>query len=225
MGTLRRMNAGGRTVRPGVAADGITKHMVDLPVGSAASRGPRGLLDFVAGLKSPSHRDTGPMRGKVPQMAGRGDRHDEMKILASRVLFRPADYQRSLSLYRDAIGLGITREYGSGTVFYAGQSLIELASHGAPAESGGPFPGVLWLQVRDAYATQAERGPGVLIASWARSTISITRNVQLGRAARNLRAGVEAVNGFLAKIVAWLTAGYPERVPGHCQLEVVWTFC
>ena len=42
--------------------------MVDLSVGSAASRGPRGLLDFVAGLKSPSHRDTGPMRGKVPQM-------------------------------------------------------------------------------------------------------------------------------------------------------------
>lgn len=89
-------------------------------------------------------------------MAGRGDRHDEMKILASWVLFRPADYQRSLSSYRDAIGLAITREYGSGTVFYAGQSLIELASHGAPAESGGPFPGVLWLQVRDAYATQAE---------------------------------------------------------------------
>ncbi len=50
-------------------------------------------------------------------MAGRGDRHDEMKILASWVLFRPADYQRSLSFYRDAIGLAITREYGSGTVF------------------------------------------------------------------------------------------------------------
>ncbi len=57
------------------------------------------------------------MPGKVPQMAGRGDRHDEMKILASRVLFRPADYQGSLSFYRDAIGLAITREYGSGTVF------------------------------------------------------------------------------------------------------------
>ena len=105
MGTLRPMNAGGTTVRQGVAADGITKHMVDLPVGSAASRVPRGLLDFVAGLKSPSHRYTGPMRGKVPQMAGRGDRHDEMEILARRVLFRPADYQGSLSFYRDAIGL------------------------------------------------------------------------------------------------------------------------
>jgi hypothetical protein len=50
-------------------------------------------------------------------------------------------------------------------VFYAGQSLIELASHGAPAESGGPFPGALWLQVRDAYGTQAElEGRGVPIA-------------------------------------------------------------
>jgi catechol 2,3-dioxygenase-like lactoylglutathione lyase family enzyme len=79
-----------------------------------------------------------------------------MEILASRVLFRPADYRRSLRFYRDAIGLAIAREYGVGTVFYAGQSLIELAGHGAPTASAGPFPGALWLQVRDVYATQAE---------------------------------------------------------------------
>jgi catechol 2,3-dioxygenase-like lactoylglutathione lyase family enzyme len=78
-----------------------------------------------------------------------------MEILASRVLFRPADYQRSLIFYRDAIGLAIAREYGVGTVFYAGQSLIELAGHGTPAEPG-TFPGALWLQVRDVYGTQAE---------------------------------------------------------------------
>jgi len=78
-----------------------------------------------------------------------------MEILASRVLFRPADYQRSLIFYRDAIGLAIAREYGVGTVFYAGQSLIELAGHGTPAEPG-IFPGALWLQVRDVYGTQAE---------------------------------------------------------------------
>jgi catechol 2,3-dioxygenase-like lactoylglutathione lyase family enzyme len=78
-----------------------------------------------------------------------------MEILASRVLFRPADYQKSLTFYRDAIGLAIAREYGVGTVFYAGQSLIELAGHGTPAEPG-TFPGALWLQVRDVYATQAE---------------------------------------------------------------------
>jgi catechol 2,3-dioxygenase-like lactoylglutathione lyase family enzyme len=91
-----------------------------------------------------------------------------MEILASRVLFRPADYQRSVTFYRDAIGLAIAREYGAGTVFYAGQSLIELAGHGGQERSdpgdghGGQerstssFPGALWLQVRDVYATQTE---------------------------------------------------------------------
>ena len=62
-----------------------------------------------------------------------------MEILASRMLFRPADYQRSLAFYRDGIGLAIAREYGAGTVFYAGQSLIELAGHGTPT-AGAPFP-------------------------------------------------------------------------------------
>lgn len=55
-----------------------------------------------------------------------------MEILASRMLLRPANYERSLDFYRDALGLAIAREYGGGTVFYAGQSLIELAGHGAP---------------------------------------------------------------------------------------------
>ncbi|MGB8505992.1 MAG: VOC family protein, partial [Mycobacterium sp.] len=53
-----------------------------------------------------------------------------MEILASRMLIRPADYERSLAFYRDEIGLAIWREYGAGTVFFAGQSLIELAGHG-----------------------------------------------------------------------------------------------
>ena len=93
-----------------------------------------------------------------------------MEILASRMLFRPADYQRSVAFYRDAIGLAIAREYGAGTVFYAGQSLIELAGHGAPdSTEAGPFPGALWLQVRDLYAAQDElRGRGVAIAREAR---------------------------------------------------------
>lgn len=92
-----------------------------------------------------------------------------MEILASRVLFRPADYQRSLRFYRDEIGLAIAREYGAGTVFYAGQSLIELAGHGAEGRPDGPFPGALWLQVRDVNATQAElESRGVAIAREAR---------------------------------------------------------
>ena len=95
-----------------------------------------------------------------------------MEILASRVILRPADYERSLAFYRDAIGLAIAREYGAGTVFYAGQSLVELAGHGGQQRSdpGGPFPGALWLQVRDLYATQSElESRGVTIAREARA--------------------------------------------------------
>lgn len=88
-----------------------------------------------------------------------------MEILSSRVLLRPADYQRSLAFYRDTLGLAIAREYPGGTVFFAGQSLIELAGHGEPST----FSGALWLQVRDVYAVQDElRERGVPITREAR---------------------------------------------------------
>jgi catechol 2,3-dioxygenase-like lactoylglutathione lyase family enzyme len=79
-----------------------------------------------------------------------------MEILASRVLFRPADYQRAVEFYRDGIGLAIAREYAGGTVFYAGQALIEIADHGGADAGAAPFPGALWLQVRDLYTAQAD---------------------------------------------------------------------
>ncbi len=92
-----------------------------------------------------------------------------MEILASRMLLRPADYRRSLEFYRDALRLAIAREYPSGTVFFAGQSLIELAGHGRDTEADGRFPGALWLQVRDVYAVQEQlRERGVTIAREAR---------------------------------------------------------
>lgn len=92
-----------------------------------------------------------------------------MEILASRMLLRPTDYQRSLRFYRDEIGLAIAREYGGGTVFFAGQALLELAGWSDPDHSRGPFPGALWLQVRDIAATQTElEGRGVPIAREAR---------------------------------------------------------
>ncbi|UJL29312.1 VOC family protein [Mycolicibacterium vanbaalenii] len=92
-----------------------------------------------------------------------------MEILASRVLFRPKDYARSVAFYRDGLGLAIAREYAGGTVFYAGQSFIELAGHGAPADGAPPFPGALWLQVRDIAAAQEQlRERGVPIARDAR---------------------------------------------------------
>lgn len=92
-----------------------------------------------------------------------------MEILASRVLFRPKDYERSIAFYRDGIGLAIAREYAGGTVFYAGQSLVEIAGHGGPADGAPPFPGALWLQVRDlAEAQDTLRGRGIEIAREAR---------------------------------------------------------
>jgi catechol 2,3-dioxygenase-like lactoylglutathione lyase family enzyme len=92
-----------------------------------------------------------------------------MEILASRVLFRPADYQKSVSFYRDDIGFAIAREYGGGTVFYAGQSLIELAGRGRPDVLAAPYPFALWLQVRDIHATQSElQERGVSITREAR---------------------------------------------------------
>lgn len=92
-----------------------------------------------------------------------------MEILASRMLLRPSDYPRSLAFYRDALGLAIAREYPGGTVFFAGQSLIELAGHGGPENQPGVFPGALWLQVRDIRATEDELSArGVAITRPAR---------------------------------------------------------
>jgi len=86
-----------------------------------------------------------------------------MEILASRMLIRPVDYQSSLRFYRDQLDLAIARDYGAGTVFYAGQSLIALAGHGEPSAGG-----TMWLQVRDVYATEEElKGRGVEIARQA----------------------------------------------------------
>ncbi|PXX64977.1 catechol 2,3-dioxygenase-like lactoylglutathione lyase family enzyme [Nocardia tenerifensis] len=78
-----------------------------------------------------------------------------MDILSSRIILRPTDYERTLAFYRDSLGLAIAREYPGGTVFFAGQSLIEVAAHGG---SGRPsqFDGAIWLQVRDVSDAAAE---------------------------------------------------------------------
>lgn len=92
-----------------------------------------------------------------------------MDILASRVLFRPKDYARTVAFYRDGLGLAIAREYAGGTVFYAGQSLIEIAGHGRPPEAAPPFPGALWLQVRDLHTAEEEfRSRGVTVTREAK---------------------------------------------------------
>ncbi|MGW4088230.1 VOC family protein [Nocardia sp. NPDC004750] len=78
-----------------------------------------------------------------------------MDILSSRIILRPADYQATLAFYRDGLGLAIAREYPGGTVFFAGQSLIEVAAHGGSGESSS-FEGAIWLQVRDVSAAAVE---------------------------------------------------------------------
>ncbi|WP_410870865.1 VOC family protein [Nocardia sp. A7] len=78
-----------------------------------------------------------------------------MEILNSRIIVRPSDYGRTLAFYRDSLGLAIAREYPGGTVFYAGQSLIEVAAHGG-SEQPGSFNGAIWLQVRDVDDAAAE---------------------------------------------------------------------
>ncbi|WP_078323387.1 VOC family protein [Mycobacteroides salmoniphilum] len=79
-----------------------------------------------------------------------------MEILSSRILLRPKDYDATLAFYRDTLGLAVARDYGAGMVFFAGQSLIEIAGHGRVDGPPTAFPGALWLQVRDVYAVQAD---------------------------------------------------------------------
>ncbi|QBJ95682.1 VOC family protein [Rhodococcus sp. ABRD24] len=71
-----------------------------------------------------------------------------MEILSSRTILRPRDYEVTLAFYRDLLGLAIAREYPGGTVFFAGQGLIEVTSHGA-SELDVRFAGALWMQVRN----------------------------------------------------------------------------
>jgi len=80
-----------------------------------------------------------------------------MQVLASRVLLEPADFERSIAFYEEALGLVRFREWGEpphrGVVYFLGGGYLELH------ESGGKTPprGVrLWLQVADAQATYAE---------------------------------------------------------------------
>ncbi|NLU84169.1 VOC family protein [Rhodococcus sp. HNM0569] len=78
-----------------------------------------------------------------------------MEVLSSRTILRPRDYDATLAFYRDVLGLAIAREYPGGTVFFAGQGLVEIAAHGGAGESSR-FDGALWLQVRDITAAQTE---------------------------------------------------------------------
>ncbi|MHA6763815.1 VOC family protein [Streptacidiphilus sp. PAMC 29251] len=87
-------------------------------------------------------------------------------ILSSRVLLHPSDLEVSRAFYRDALGLEIYREFGTGssrgTVFFLGGGFLEVSGHSdAPAAEGME----LWFQVGDLAAAHREfagRGVSVL---------------------------------------------------------------
>jgi len=68
-----------------------------------------------------------------------------VEVLQSRVLLRPADYDRSVAFYREVLGLHIYREWASGTVFFLGGGLLELSRSAGPVAEDKIS---LWLQVR-----------------------------------------------------------------------------
>ena len=75
-----------------------------------------------------------------------------MEVLSSRVLLRPSDFERSVTFYRDTLGLKIYREYGSGpsygVVFFLGGGYLEMSGT-APHPDVGHDHLALWLQVPD----------------------------------------------------------------------------
>ncbi len=95
-----------------------------------------------------------------------------VEILSSRILVRPADFDRTLHFYRDVLGLAIYREFGSaehpGTVFFLGQGFLEVSgSSGPPELLAATAPVVIWLQVRDVRAEHrrlAAAGVGIIRA-------------------------------------------------------------
>ncbi|MEP9393760.1 MULTISPECIES: VOC family protein [Gordonia] len=80
-----------------------------------------------------------------------------MEVLTSRVLLRSADPEKLQHFYRHQLRLSVAREYPGGMVFHAGNGLIEIPGHMSSDISSGVEPsGALWLQVRDAVATERE---------------------------------------------------------------------
>jgi catechol 2,3-dioxygenase-like lactoylglutathione lyase family enzyme len=73
-----------------------------------------------------------------------------MDVLASRILLRPANLDRTQRFYRDVLGLAVFREFGDpahpGIVFFLGGGFLEVSGSGVATDRAGV---ALWLQVRD----------------------------------------------------------------------------
>jgi predicted enzyme related to lactoylglutathione lyase len=91
-----------------------------------------------------------------PVVGTNGCQDDDVEILSSRILLRPADRSRSQHFYRDVLGLAIYREFGppddQGVVFFLGSGFMEVSGR-SPGGPGQPL--MIWLQVRDVSAEHA----------------------------------------------------------------------
>jgi predicted enzyme related to lactoylglutathione lyase len=80
-----------------------------------------------------------------------------MEVLSSRVLLRPANFERSFRFYAQTLSLHIYREWGSGStkgvVFFLGGGFLELSGSSDTPSSEKVS---LWLQVRDVDAIGRE---------------------------------------------------------------------
>jgi catechol 2,3-dioxygenase-like lactoylglutathione lyase family enzyme len=76
-----------------------------------------------------------------------------MEVLSSRVLLRPANFERSFRLYTEALDLHVNREWGSDStrrvVCFLGGGFLKL---GGSSEAPCSEKVSLWLQVRDVKA-------------------------------------------------------------------------
>jgi predicted enzyme related to lactoylglutathione lyase len=76
-----------------------------------------------------------------------------MDVLASRILVRPRDFERSARFYGETLGLAVFREWRGGVVFFAGGGLLELSGPRTPPARDAPGDAVrVLLQVRDVHA-------------------------------------------------------------------------
>jgi predicted enzyme related to lactoylglutathione lyase len=80
-----------------------------------------------------------------------------MEVLSSRVLLRPANFERSFQFYSQTLRLHVYREWGSGSargvVFFLGGWFLELSGS---SEASSSEKASLWLQVRDVDAVGRE---------------------------------------------------------------------
>lgn len=151
------------------------------------------------------------IRGQCHQSEG-----GTVEVLSARTIIHPGDLERSISFYRDGLGLGVAREFGAGSgrgvVFFVGGGLLEVVGgtgspHTSQRTPSTDPPVALWLQVRDIEAAIVdissrgvvmERGPvrepWGLIEAWVEDPDGIRIHIVEVPADHPLRRDTRAVD-------------------------------